>query len=124
MENQIITIIDEDGTEKQFRFLFSSLNSNTNEEFAFFIEINTHHPVVGAYKIGENNELINIETQEDMDYAQVAFKDYMHSKRGGCGCHSHEHTCECGRDCDCDGDCDCDHEHDVIDDCGCGRHCH
>ena len=127
MENKIITIVDEDGVEKQFKFLFSSVNENTQEEFCFFIEINTPRPMVGAYKLGNDNELINIETKEDMDYAQYAFGQYMASRRGGCGgcgCHSHHHDHECG--CNHDGDHECGCNHDGNHECGCNGegHCH
>ncbi len=114
MENKIITITDEDGLEKQFRFLFSSLNENTNEEFCFFIEINTPRPMIGAYKLAGENELVNIETKEDIDYVQKAFSEFMAKRKGHCGCgggcHHHDEQCDCSHD-HSNENCQCNEKH-------------
>ena len=106
MENQVITIVDEDGVEAQFKFLFSVRKQDTQEEFGFFVEMNTDAPMIGAYKFGEEGELINIETQEDMTFAQMVFNSYMAQRSGGCGggCRGCSGgSCDSG--CDCEGDC-------------------
>lgn len=106
MEDQVITIVDEDGVEKQFRFLFAVTKKDTEEEFGFFVEMNTNTPMVGAYKFGEEGQLLNIETQEDMNFAQRAFNAYMSQRHGGCGggcggCYGGS----CSDECECEGDC-------------------
>ena len=106
MDDRIITIVDEDGVETQFRFLFSVTKKDTEEEFGFFVEMNTDAPMIGAYKFGEDGQLVNIETQEDMTFAQMVFNSYMAQRHGGCGggcggCRGGS----CDSDCGCDGDC-------------------
>ena len=106
MENQIITIVDEDGVEKQFRFLFAVTKSDTNTEFGFFAEMNTNTPMVGVYKFDEDGRFLNLETEEEMEFAQRAFNAFMAQRSGGCsggcgGCHGGS----CGDDCGCEGDC-------------------
>lgn len=106
MDDQVITIVDEDGVEKQFRFLFAVRKTDTQEEFGFFVEMNTNTPMVGAYKFGDEGQLMNIETDEDMQFAQRAFNAYMAQRSGGCGggcggCHGGS----CDSECECEGDC-------------------
>ena len=58
--NNIITLLDDNGVEKQFQFIFAVNHEITKETFQFFVEINTPTPEVVAYKVGEDGYLVDI----------------------------------------------------------------
>lgn len=105
--NQTIKLMDDNGVEKEFQFIFAVNHEITKEQYQFFMEINTNQPEVCAYKVDSEGYLCDIQTQEEWQFAADMFNAYMaqlHS--GGCGgCHG---GCDCGGDCDCDGDCGCE----------------
>ena len=71
--------------------------------------MNTHSPEVVAYKVGADGYLVDIESQEEWQFASDMFNAYMaQMHRGGCGgCHGGCGS-DCGEGCDCDGDCGCE----------------
>lgn len=113
--NQIIKLMDDNGQEKEFQFIFAVNHEVTNEQYQFFMEINTPTPEVCAYKVDSEGYLVDIETQEEWQYASDVFNAYMAQMHGGCGgCHGGcggdcDGDCGCGDDCDCEGDCGCEH---------------
>lgn len=106
--NQIITLTDENGVEKQFQFIFAVNHEVTKETFQFFVEINTDAPEVVAYKVGEDGYLVDIETQEEWQFASDMFNAYISQIHGGCGGGCGGCGGGCGDDCGCDGDCGCE----------------
>jgi uncharacterized protein YrzB (UPF0473 family) len=108
MDN-IITLTDDNGVEKQFQFIFAVNHEITKETFQFFVELNTNTPEVVAYKVGADGYLVDIESQEEWQFASDMFNAYMSQMRGG-GCGGCHGGCgsDCGEGCDCDGDCGCE----------------
>ena len=72
--NNIITLLDDNGVEKQFQFIFAVNHEVTKETFQFFVEINTPSPEVVAYKVGEDGYLVDIESQEEWQFAADALR--------------------------------------------------
>lgn len=107
--DQIIKLVDENGIEKEFRYLFAVTRTQTDVPYAFFMETNATRPEVVVYKFDEEGNLKDLETQEEWIFAQKAFNAQMAKMQGGCdGCHGGCHgddTCGCGDNCGCEGDC-------------------
>lgn len=103
--DQIIKLVDENGVEKEFRYLFAITRQETDEPYAYFVEINAQRPEVVVYKFDNEGNMKDLETPEEWEFAQKAFNAQVAQMHGGCGgCHG---SCHDGDDCNCDSDCDC-----------------
>lgn len=107
--DQTIKLVDENGIEKEFRYLFSISKSQDDIPYSYFMELNSTKPEVVVYKFDEEGNLKDLETQEEWEFAQKAFQSQMAKMHGGCGgchggCHGDE-ECDCHDGCECDGGC-------------------
>ena len=55
--DQIIKLVDENGIEKEFRYLFAVTRTQTDVPYAFFMETNATRPEVVVYKFDEEGKV-------------------------------------------------------------------
>ena len=77
MDNYYIKAVRMDGIETTYEMFFSVVKEDTQEEFVFYIEMEAEDPGVLVYKRDIDGSLINIESQEDWEYASQTFDEHL-----------------------------------------------
>lgn len=77
MDNYFIKAIRMDGIETTYELFFTVVREETDEEFAFYIEMNSDSPGVLVYIRALDGSLIDIESEEDFAWASKVYEEHM-----------------------------------------------
>lgn len=83
MENndKKITIIDENGVEKEFLILFTYHSEEFEKDYVIFYEENNVEELYACSYKEESNQLENIESDEEYDELEKVIEDYQNSQQ-------------------------------------------
>ena len=117
MEQQYITLINEDGSETKALILFTYHSEEFNKNYVVFMPEDTPNQLAAASYTEDGNKgsLAQITTDEEWELIEDLVEEWsaqLEQKQGGCCC---------GEDCNCE-ECDCDGECDGEEECTCGCH--
>lgn len=117
MEKQYITLIGEDGSERQAEILFTYHSEDFNKNYVVFMPDDTPDQVSAASYIENGNQgsLEPITTDEEWALIEDLLEEYVSQLE------ENPEGCCCGGNCDCE-ECDCDGECDGEEECTCGCH--
>ena len=113
MEQQYITLINEDGSETKALILFTYHSEEFNKNYVVFMPEDTPNQLAASYvENGNQGSLEQITTEEEWELIENLLEQYVQQLEATEGC-----ECGCGcEDCDCDGECDGEEE------CTCSCH--
>ena len=70
-----------DGAETTYELFFTEVKEDTGEEFAYYIEMDSNEPGVLVYKRALDGSLIDIEDEDDWNWASQTFEKHHLKKR-------------------------------------------
>ena len=119
MQNEFMTITDNDGKEIKCRIIFTYYSEEFKHNYVVFQVGDTDEitAMLLEESDAQNGKLLPIEDDEEWDLLQDVLEDFLEKQEN-----EHHHECGCGCSECCEGDCcddDCD-DHE----CGCGCGCH
>ena len=77
MSNYYIKGVRMDGVETTYELFFTEIKEDTGEEFAYYIEMDSNEPGVLVYKRALDGSLIDIEDEEDWNWASETFEKHQ-----------------------------------------------
>lgn len=77
MDNYYIKGVRLDGEETTYELFFTEVREETGEEFAYYIEMDAQEPGVLVYKRALDGSLIDIESEDDWNWASAMFEKHQ-----------------------------------------------
>ncbi len=106
-DNRIMTVIDEDGKEKEMRVLFAKNLEKYNKNYVFYLDPTSNSGQVFVSALLENQQLQSITDEEEWKALEGAFQEFLQEiKQSSCG------HCSENDDCSCENCHDCERENE------------
>ncbi len=105
--DETLTIINEDGVEKEMVILFTFTSDENNKAYVFYYDAQEPGGDVYVSSYTDEGQLFPVEDDEEWEMIQEVFNTFMtedESEDDHHHHHHHHHDCDCEKD---DPNCDC-----------------